>query len=176
MKVLCLYSTDDGVSVDKPLASFLAIPHGLASIASVLRHDGCDMRVIVRIGGKRSAARLRASLEEFRPDIICASAVTSQYPLVRESLLTIHRWLPQVRILLGGAHASLNPVETMAEGIFDGICIGEGEQAVREYVGQLRTGTAPLRVSPIFGCVTGRLGDRDEPAPSLPGRLGLAAR
>ena len=140
MKVLCLYSTDEGISVDKPLSSFLAIPHGLASIASVLRQDGCDVRVMVRIGGRRSASRLRACLEEFRPDIICASAVTSQYPLVRESLLAVRSWLPEALILLGGAHASLNPGETMAEGICDGVCVGEGEQAAREYVGRLRIG------------------------------------
>ncbi|HEX7503465.1 MAG TPA: radical SAM protein [Acidobacteriota bacterium] len=143
MKILCLYSTDEGVTVDKPLASFLAIPHGLASIASVLRQDGCDVHVIVRLAGKRSAARLRACLEEFRPDIVCASSVTSQYPLIRESAIAVRRWLPQARILLGGAHASLNPGETIAGGMFDGICIGEGEQAAREYVGQLRAGGGP---------------------------------
>jgi radical SAM superfamily enzyme YgiQ (UPF0313 family) len=143
MKVLCLYSTDEGVSADKPLASFLSIPHGLASIASVLAQDGCEVRVIVRVAGKQSAARLRARLEEFRPDLVCASAVSNQYPLVRESLIDVRRWLPGARILLGGAHASLNPGETIAAGMVDGICVGEGEQAAREYAGQLRAGGKP---------------------------------
>jgi radical SAM superfamily enzyme YgiQ (UPF0313 family) len=143
MKVLCLYSTDEGVSVNRPLSSFLSIPHGLAAIASILRREGCAVRVIVRIRGRRSASRLRACLEEFRPDLVCASAVTSQYPLIRESLLAVRRWQPQARILLGGAHASLNPGETMAERICDGICIGEGDQAAREYIGQLRAGGGP---------------------------------
>ena len=75
-----------------------------------------------------SEAELVAATLGSRPQLVgLTCAYTVQYPTTRSLAQAIKRSL-DVPIVIGGAHCSALPSETLADGCFDYVVIGEGEQ------------------------------------------------
>ena len=68
-------------------------------------------------------------MEEIRPGLVCLTAVSSQVPLIRQVGETIRAIDPLAYIIMGGAHASLNPEDVITYPFVDAVCKGEGEDA-----------------------------------------------
>lgn len=76
---------------------------------------------------------LERTLEEFRPDIIAYSAMTSDLHLFVKADMKIKKLIKKKRILriMGGAHPTYDQ-EVLREMSLDAICIGEGDYAISE--------------------------------------------
>jgi radical SAM superfamily enzyme YgiQ (UPF0313 family) len=74
---------------------------------------------------------LQKTIDVFQPDIIAISCSSFEY----EHLLTF--W-PKIKIpdktliLIGGIHSVLKPEEVITTGLFDMVCVGDGEEAFDE--------------------------------------------
>ncbi|KKL96525.1 hypothetical protein LCGC14_1843640, partial [marine sediment metagenome] len=69
-----------------------------------------------------------------RPDIVGFTAMSNQIEYVKEWSKWIKFYNGNMPIICGGVHATLNPDEVLGfEGI-DVVCIGEGEQAILEFI------------------------------------------
>ncbi|MBW1861892.1 MAG: cobalamin-dependent protein, partial [Deltaproteobacteria bacterium] len=72
-------------------------------------------------------------IEKERPDLIAASCMSDMYPYTIDFLRNAkdHYALP---VIIGGIHTTLLPDEVIAEDCIDALCIGEGEEAILEFV------------------------------------------
>jgi radical SAM superfamily enzyme YgiQ (UPF0313 family) len=75
----------------------------------------------------------------FNPDLVgIASMFTTYYFEVKEIASRLKRECPHIKIVLGGAHASIMAEEIIKDGCADYVVIGEGEQAMVELVSYLK--------------------------------------
>lgn len=127
-------------------------PHlGLGYIAAYLRSKGVDCRVIDGkfevIGLDEVERRLRA----ISPDIVGITSMTHEIQSASDVAQLAKEALPGSLTVIGGAHATALPAETLAEfPAFDVAVSGEGEHALFELVnarrnnGDLRDGIKGL--------------------------------
>jgi anaerobic magnesium-protoporphyrin IX monomethyl ester cyclase len=152
MKIMFIYSFEDTESISRPLKSWLAIPFGISYISSVLKADGHQTQLVVL--GSNNQWRdnikiLNTFVREFSPNLICVTAVTSQYPFVKKIAGVIKSQWPDKYLVIGGVHATLNPSEVIRDS-FDAVCIGEGEYPVLELVAQMEANNIPHSIANLW--------------------------
>jgi len=105
----------------------LAEPLSLEVLAGSLRHHD------VRILDMRLDPDLPRALTDFQPDIVGAGCYTTGVYTTRALFRRVKELAPEVRTVVGGHHATLLPQDFLDESI-DVICVGEGEETLRELV------------------------------------------
>ena len=93
MRVGCIYSLENYVSIDKPMQSPMEIPFGISIIATVLKvakHD-VDLFVFSHVTSVRKI--LEDYIREKKPQLFCLSAVSSQFPPIENvAALIAEKW------------------------------------------------------------------------------------
>ena len=145
MNILFIYSRQDYYSTDKPIQNQEQIQFGISYISSLLKQYGHNTKLFV-ITKKTKKYKLEKFLKDFLPSLICFTAVYSEYRFIAEIAEYIKNRFPEIFLLIGGAHPSLNPVECIKDS-FDALCIGEGEYPTLELVEQLQNGQEPSMIS-----------------------------
>lgn len=136
MKVV-LISMPDVAAVIMHEAAFHMPNLGIATLGANV-DDGHEVYLIDLIR-KRSKVRayLRRTLLGLRPHVVGLSSMTWQFGTCLKLVRLIKRWLPRVRIVVGGYHATLMYEEIgrdpAAEEI-DFLIRGEGEEAFRRLI------------------------------------------
>lgn len=82
---------------------------------------------------------LQNKINTFNPNIIAISCISFEYEFLLTFFPTIHT-PEKTLVLIGGVHATLNPDEVINTGLFDLVCIGEGEVAFTEILAKLEGG------------------------------------
>lgn len=151
MKILFIYSLDDILPSRKPLRSWSSMQFGISYISALLKAHGHQTRLLVLASNyyKDSIRQLATDVEAFNPDLICFTAVFSQYRFVERVARFVKTGWPDRYLMLGGVHATLLPEEVI-RGPFDAVCIGEGEYPVLEVCRQLESGQAPQGVPNVW--------------------------
>lgn len=151
MKILFIYSLDDIHPSRKPLRSWSGMQFGISYISSLLKTHGHQTCLVVLASNycKDSIKQLTARIEEFNPDLICCTAVFSQYQFIEKMARFVKtRWHDRF-LMLGGVHATLQPEEVI-NGPFDAICIGEGEYPTLELCQQLEFRQVPHGIANLW--------------------------
>ena len=152
MKVMFIYSLDDVQSTLKPLRSWSSIQFGISYISSVLKANGHQTQLLV-LGSnnkwKDNTTLLTSFVEEFDPNLVCFTAVFSQYPFIEKIARFMKSRWPDKFLIIGGVHATLNSNEVI-DGPFDALCIGEGEYPTVELCSQLEGGDAPHGIANLW--------------------------
>ncbi|MBU0683842.1 MAG: radical SAM protein [Candidatus Omnitrophota bacterium] len=151
MKILFIYSLYEIMSFEKPLSTPEVIQFGISYISSFLKKHGHKTRLMVlsRVSGKKNLELIDRYLEEFSPDLICFSAVSSEYGFIRDIATYIRKKFPDIYLAIGGVHVSLNPDDEVLN-TFDALCIGEGEWPVLELVNNLRDKKKPAGIQNLW--------------------------
>jgi len=92
---------------------------------------------------------LESYLLEFKPDVLGITATT---PTLKQSLHISElakRILPEVKVILGGPHPTVDPEGVLRSGSVDIVVIGEGEETVRELINALSSGSSLVNVAGI---------------------------
>ncbi len=101
-------------------------PLGLLTMAAVLERAGHGVAVF-----DGNAAPLdMAAVEDFKPDLIGLTAVTSSVRQARAMAGELRQRLPQTKVVLGGPHPTALPGEVAAWPEVDFVVAGEGEAAM----------------------------------------------
>jgi magnesium-protoporphyrin IX monomethyl ester (oxidative) cyclase len=121
-----------------------SVPYGLVSIATYLKQHDYDTKIyelgvfdekdVIREGNKVrcgiSDEKIRKILEEEKPDII---GIATMYTVFHQDYIDLIRLIvmydPDIRIVVGGNHASSFPDRMLAAGA-DQVVVGEGEDAM----------------------------------------------
>ncbi|HAA74644.1 TPA: hypothetical protein DCE37_05940 [Candidatus Latescibacteria bacterium] len=147
MNIICVYSVDtyttapwtmsNDPTVEKPLFSPTEIPFGLSAISSVLNAEGHDVQLVVVNPSTPLEELFRDQIEKHKPGLVALTAVSSQFPKIKEVTDVVKGIDPELFVFLGGSHATLAPDDAIAHETVDAICIGEGDHAVLEVARQL---------------------------------------
>lgn len=137
MNIACIYTVETYDSVEKPFRAPTEIPFGIAIILTVLEKAGHKVELFVITPETQLEDYLGAYIKEKAPTMFCFTAVSTQYWQVKRVARFVQETDTRIFCILGGHHASLNPAEVIKEGVFDAICVGEGERAVVALAGEI---------------------------------------
>ena len=110
---------------------------GIASIISYIRNNTCHNVHLVDLTfhPKEWKSYLLDKLNKLRPDVVALSLTSSEYFDAISIADFIKLNFSKMRVLFGGVHPTLRPNEVLADNkSVDLVCIGEGEQTVKEYL------------------------------------------
>jgi radical SAM superfamily enzyme YgiQ (UPF0313 family) len=148
MNILFIYSLKDVANPVKPVRDLKEIHLGISSISSFLKfhHHSTDLFVATKKTERRS---LDESIKRFQPDLICFTAVASEYDFISNIAEYIKDKYPHIYLLVGGTHVSLNTDEAIRDA-YDALCIGEGEYPTLELVEQLEKSKKPTGIRNLW--------------------------
>lgn len=151
MNVLFIYSLNIVGSSQKPLESPEHIQFGISYISSFLKKHGHQTRVIVlsRTSPKHNRNVIDEYFKKFSPKLICFTAVSTEYPLAVDVAKYVKNKWPDIYLLIGGPHVSLNPDGVLLDS-FDALCLGEGENPTLELVALLEKRVSPSRIPNLW--------------------------
>jgi radical SAM superfamily enzyme YgiQ (UPF0313 family) len=158
MRVLLIQAP---VPIRSPHAS-LSPPLGLAYVAQYLLHAGHQVDLVDLNVTGLNPARLKATLDRVRPELVGVSSHTETYPnaVAIAGLVKAHD--PAIAVIFGGPHASILPLEALAERDVDYVAVGEGEQTIAELAEALANGSDAAALTGIAG-----LGHKVDGVPTL---------
>jgi radical SAM superfamily enzyme YgiQ (UPF0313 family) len=164
MRVLFIWSNFDGISWKKPLKG--EIHFGISYISSLLKKHGHQTKLLplVRRYGDRFKRQTNDVIRLFNPQLICFTAVSSEYNFILNVAKYIRHNYPGIFLLVGGTHVSLNPANIPLD-IFHALCIGEGEYPTLELVSQMAGGQ--LGAIPNLWLKQGASIEQNNPRPFL---------
>ena len=103
-------------------------PLGLTSLAGYLLREGVEVQIEDCIVQPHSMARMRENLENFRPDVVGATAVTMNVKAALHILADYKQEEPEVITLMGGPHVTFDAQAILTQNAaVDYIVRGEGE-------------------------------------------------
>ncbi len=130
---------------------------GLMSLAAYLIEKGYEVRIEDYIIENCSADRFKYVLDEFKPEVIGATAVSMT---VKKSLsiLKEYRLLsPGIITVMGGPHATFDSTGILISGYVDFIVRGEGEITFTELLSTISEGGDPAAVNGISYIMDGKV-------------------
>jgi anaerobic magnesium-protoporphyrin IX monomethyl ester cyclase len=125
------------ITLIQPFTENLEPPLSLAFLAGVLTREGHRVRIIdLQVPEVRSQWETIFTAES--ADLVGITAMTPQVKQAHNIAKRIKARFPEIPIVLGGAHPTLLPRQTLTEfPSFDLIVIGEGEETIVELAGRL---------------------------------------
>ena len=150
MKIGCIYTVDTMInSVEKPFTYANEIPFGISIICTVLEQHGHEVELFVITPETDLDKTIGKYIEQQKPKLFCYTAVTTQYWQVKRVNKYIKEITDDIFHILGGHHASLDSEEVVKEGVFDAICVGEGEKAIIALAESIENYTKNGQINPI---------------------------
>lgn len=115
-------------------------PLGIGYIASVLRQNGYDARILDLTLYRDPNAVLEKHFEEYKPEYLMFSVLTTTYPSLRGYMEKARKCESVKTVILGGPHVTADPEGVMKD--FPGVIIvrGEGELTIVELMNALEQG------------------------------------
>ncbi len=152
MKIMFVYSVDDVESMSKPFRNWHHMQFGISYISAVLKaqgHQSCLLVIGSNTKWKNIANLLKNYMVDFDPHLVCFTAVASQFPFVRKIADHMKTQWPDVFLIVGGVHSTLNPSE-LIQSSFDALCIGEGEEPLLELCDQIKAHRQPSGIANLW--------------------------
>ena len=114
------------------------VPLGLLSLAGKLLENGYEVAVIDGEPRLLDNQEIIRRTMDFSPDFVGVTSTTPEIPLVRQLISGLKAANPKVITMLGGAHVTAVPEETLEEiPELDYAVVGDGEDAIMEIVRHL---------------------------------------
>ena len=151
MNILFIYSLYVIESTSKPLHTPEQMQFGISYISSFLKEHGYQTKLMVlsRVSGRKNRNIIDKYLKRFCPKLICFTAVSTEYQFIANIAKYIKSHYPDIYLLIGGPHVSLNSEEVLLDD-FDALCIGEGENPTLELLSQLEKGVLPSDIPNLW--------------------------
>ncbi|MFW9799807.1 MAG: B12-binding domain-containing radical SAM protein, partial [Candidatus Thorarchaeota archaeon] len=136
----------------------LSPPLGLLYIAAYLRDNGVEVRLVDQNGERASDEEVLRRIERFSPKVLGFSTMAWQASKAGSLAAEAKTRLPDSHIVMGGIHATLNPLRMMKKyPQIDSIIAGEGELSVLKLLKALELDEDLKTVPGIYYRENGRI-------------------
>jgi radical SAM superfamily enzyme YgiQ (UPF0313 family) len=112
---------------DSIYATLKMVPTGLAYLASFVRQNGVEVRILDQYSECLPLDEVFAVIRSFSPDLIGYSATTPNYYAAIDFARKIRKQFPNISSVIGGYHPSAMPDECLCEETIDYVIRDEGE-------------------------------------------------
>jgi len=137
------------------MTKFLFIQHkneniGVEYLSASLKENNYPVELLFfayTTNDKIENETIREKINTFKPDIICFSPFTFQYPWSVSKTNFIKKEFPNLFILFGGVHVNSVPNAVMEDKCIDGIIIGEADKTIVEFAKNYEEGDISLTPS-----------------------------
>lgn len=110
-------------------------PMGLAYLAGSLEQAGFTVGILDAQALELTQANVVDYVRQSHTDIVGITFLTPMFNAVKELTDAIKNACPQIKIIVGGAHPTALPEQTMEEcSSIDYVCIGEGETVIVDFL------------------------------------------
>lgn len=141
-----------------PLEEAPAPPLGVTYVAAAFAAAGAEVKILDYIVSRYTPEKLKAELDEFRPDVVGSTSVTLNFYGAAEIVRTAKNHNPDIVTMMGGPHVSFDAENTLtAYPEIDLIVRGEGEQTIAELTPRLKDRNAWPEIKGITFRQNGRL-------------------
>lgn len=140
MKILAIYPYGDKIfktSSGKVLPNFSCIPIGFASVITQIKKSGYKIDLAVLINDRTIEENINKIFSKCEYDAVFLTCVSQYSVLTGKIAGFIKKYNPSVKILIGGAHATLFADSLIKSKKYDAVCIGEGFKTVSLYADYL---------------------------------------
>ncbi|MGA2448244.1 MAG: cobalamin-dependent protein [Polyangiaceae bacterium] len=133
-------------------------PHvGIGTLIAIARRAGWEVDFFEHDLHAKETSFERV-LAAFRPDVVAISCMTPQYFHAQTAARNVRRHFPSCKIIMGGAHPSALPVETMNElPEVDCVVAGEGERAFARFLETAGAGVDGANIPGLYCRRDGRV-------------------
>lgn len=102
----------------------------------------------IKKSGDHVMSALHYKIKLFKPDLIGFSATSSEFPYLTRIVREIKRY--RIPIIVGGAHATVSPLEVLEVDGIDMAVLGEGEEAILELTEAIESGSFRTDIKNIY--------------------------
>ncbi|GEM_PF-39177 len=95
--------------------------------------------------------------KDYNPDILAFSVLSDQFIISKEISETAKRLNPNIVVIWGGAHATLDPENVLKNYGADFVCLGEGLEAFPEFLSAFKDGKDLYNIKNIWGIRNGEI-------------------
>ena len=110
------------------------VPLGIAYIGAVLEKAGHDVQILDLAMDRIPLDKFGSVLLKYNPEVIGITGMTAEYMHIIKIASICKKFLPNTKIILGGAMASSIPERVLLQTCIDVVIIGEGEESIVEVV------------------------------------------
>ncbi len=133
-------------------------PLNLLNLAATVREAGHEVRILDAASAGTPLEPFVAQVISARPDVVGITAMTAHIHTAGRLAEAVKARLPDVPIVVGGAHVSALPEETMERwSAFDIGVVGEGDLTIVELLDALGKGMGLEQVAGLLLCRDGRI-------------------
>lgn len=111
-----------------------SLPIGLLSIATALKEEGIEAKVISLEGSENPLKKLSNETLSFRPTHVAFETFSTSISRAAFVSSEIRALSPETILVAGGYHATANPKETLDLTGADAVIVGDGEKSLIELV------------------------------------------
>ena len=128
-------------------APYRTVQMQIATLSAFLKKMGCRvgyLEVSIYSGDTfdKNKRVVRDEIEKFQPGLVAFSSYDMNYYFILECADFIKSLYPNIKTIVGGHHASLNPKDYMQNECIDYLCIGEGEYVLKDLLEALSEGSS----------------------------------
>lgn len=115
----------------------IRVPLGLLYLAAVLEKEGHKVNIIDGEPGLLTHGQLVEKIKCLNPDLFGVSSTTPEFHITKDIITQIKAYNPKVITVVGGAHVSALPQESLDEcPSIDYVVVGEGERSIMRIVNE----------------------------------------
>jgi len=132
---------------------------GIASLATHLKKSGHQAKLLIvndEMGYPLDMGRIYVDCLEYSPDVIGFSSVNSQYEVIVEIADFLKKKLA-IPTIYGGPCPTVMPEQCIENESIDFVCVGEGEEALVEFLEKYEKGSNCLEILNIWGKENGNV-------------------
>ncbi|MFA5142180.1 MAG: radical SAM protein [Candidatus Woesearchaeota archaeon] len=130
MRIVFVSSPLRDYALDKKKEYDTVPPIGLGYMATILQNAGHTIKLIDGEALGLSPAEIVSSVKSFKPDYACFTILSPTYELIKGIIAE----LDDIKIIVGGIHATLFPEKVLRETNAYALVRGEGEDTLKELI------------------------------------------
>ncbi|MGD1043021.1 MAG: cobalamin-dependent protein [Sedimentisphaerales bacterium] len=129
MNVTFVYPKKGGIFPRMPINLSIYPPLGIIYLATVCKKNGINVNLI-DLTFDRSWSAYEKRIREQKPDIVGFTALSPFYDDVLTAVSITKKVVPNAKIIIGGPHATAQPLEVIKDDFVDIVAVGEAENNI----------------------------------------------